>query len=125
MHRVAAILALLSLLAPRLTRGEEALVYVAPVPAPAKASSLAWQHGMAPAVPGVWLTAPQEVKVGTKILSCQGALDASLDQNARCEVALAEARGNEKIDAVPWWTWLAGGIVAGIAATLAVKGATK
>ena len=124
MRRFAATLALMALLAPRLTRGEEVPVYVAPLPPPPKAGDLVWRFD-GKDTGGVWLTAQQEVRVGTKILSCQGALDSSLDQNARCEVALAEARGQDKLAAMPWWAWLLLGVGAGAASVLAAQGASK
>lgn len=125
MRRFTATLALVALLAPRLTPGEEGLVFKAPVAAPAKAADLTWHAPDGTATPGVWLTTPQEVKVGNKILSCQSALNQSLDSNARCEVALATARGDTKLAAVPWWVWLVSGVAAGAGTVLIVKGATK
>lgn len=120
MRRLVATLVLVTLLAPRLTLGEEGLVYEAPVAPPAKAVDLTWRYD-GKAVSGVWLTASQEITVGNRILTCQGAFNQSLDQNARCEVALATARGQVKLDTMPWWIWIAGGIAAGIAGTLAAK----
>lgn len=133
MRRFAAILALTGFLFPRLTLGEEvlsgappsALIFMAPVAAPAKAVDLTWRAPDGKDRLGVWLTADQEVKLGTKILSCQAGLNQSLDKNASCEVALATARGDSKLAAVPWWVWLLGGAAAGAGTVLIVRGAAK
>lgn len=124
MRRAVATLVLLGLLAPTLTRGEEALVFVAPRMPPAKAIDLTWRYGGRDE-PGVWLTAQQETTLGTRLISYKQGMDMALDQNARCEVALAEARGSAKVQGVPWWVWVVGGAAAGVVSVLAIKGAVQ
>ena len=124
MRRFAAILALVALLAPRLTPGEEGFVFVAPEPAPAKAADLRWRFNEKD-VKGVFLTADQEVVVGTRILTCQKGLDLTLDKAARCEVALIQARGDVTVGKAPWWLWLVIGAGVGAGGALVVRGATK
>lgn len=124
MRRFTAALALAALLTPRVTRGEEGVVFEAPRPAPAKAADLTWRFD-GKLTPGVFLTADQEVVVGNRVLTCQKGLDLTLDKAAACEVALIKARGEVKVEGVRWYWWLAGGVAAGVAGAYAAQALRK
>ncbi len=124
MRRFTAALALAALLTPRVTRGEEGVVFSAPVAAPAKAADLTWRFD-GKDVKGVFLTADQEVVVGNRILTCQKGLDLTLDKAASCEVALIKARGDVQVEGVRWYWWLAGGVAIGAAAAFGAQALRK
>ena len=113
MRRALALLVAASLLAAGTptARGEEAPVYTAPQDPPAKAADLTWR-GPTRESAGVWLTEKQRLTVGERYLKCQGMVEQLTSSEARCQVALATARGDKR---VPSWVWIGIGAVGGLA----------
>lgn len=108
MRRLLAIVMLWSLLLPQV-RAEEALVFEAPRPAPAKAADLNWRFNGADAY-GVWLTDQQIHDKGVELITCRQRLDSTIDGLAKCQVDLAKSQADVGI---PSWVWVSLGAILG------------
>lgn len=117
MRRALALLVATRLLVPGFARGEEAAPFTSSrvcaveEDPPTKAADLVWK-GPTKTTNGVWLTDAQSHAVGERVLKCEGALNQSIDSEARCAVTLARMRGDVK---VPRWVFVAVGIAVGVA----------